>query len=134
MGAVVTVAVIGVVASLQTLPTAQVTLTPRTATIGPLPLTITALTTVSEPDPETGRLPAVDVAIPLSTEQTYPATGREVVEARATGSVVLTSPDQPFEQLDPGRHPGRSPRPGWSSGPPSRWSCPASPRAAGRAR
>jgi hypothetical protein len=98
VGAVVTVAVIGVVASLQTLPTAQVTLTPRTATIGPLPLTITALTTVSEPDPETGRLPAVDVAIPLSAEQVYPATGREVVEARATGSVVLTSPDQPFEQ------------------------------------
>ncbi len=98
VGAVVTVAVIGVVASLQTLPTAQVTLTPRTATIGPLPLTITALTTVSEPDPETGRLPAVDVAIPLSAEQVYPATGREVVEVRATGSIVLTSPDQPFEQ------------------------------------
>jgi hypothetical protein len=98
VGAVVTVAVIGVVASLQTLPTAQVTLTPRTATIGPLPLTITALTTVSEPDPETGRLPAVDVAIPLSAEQVYPATGREVVEARATGRVVLTSSDQPFEQ------------------------------------
>jgi hypothetical protein len=98
VGAVVTVAVIGVVASLQTLPTAQVTLTPRTATIGPLPLAITALTTVSEPDPETGRLPAVDVAIPLSAEQVYPATGHEVVEARATGSIVLTSLDQPFEQ------------------------------------
>jgi hypothetical protein len=108
-GAVLTVAVVGVVgvlvvatvgvfASLQTLPTAQITLTPRTATIGPLPLTITALTTVSEPDPETGRLPAVDVAIPLSAERSYPATGREVVEARATGAVVLTSPDQPFDQ------------------------------------
>jgi hypothetical protein len=93
--------VIAVVASLQTLPTAQVTLTPRSATIGPLPLTITALTTVSEPDPETGRLPAVDVAIPLSAEQTYAATGREVVEARATGSAVLTSPDQPFDQQIP---------------------------------
>jgi hypothetical protein len=100
-GGVLTVAVIGVVASLQTLPTAQVTLTPRTATIGPLPLTITALTTVSEPDPETGRLPAVDVAIPLSTEQTYRASGREIVEARATGSVTLTSVDQPFEQSIP---------------------------------
>jgi len=89
---------IGLFASLQTLPTAQITLMPRTATVGPLPLTITALTTVSEPDPETGRLPAVDVAIPLSAEKSYPATGREVVEARATGSVVLTSPDQPFDQ------------------------------------
>ncbi len=100
-GGVLTVAVIGVVASLQALPTAQVTLTPRSATIGPLPLTITALTTVSEPDPETGRLPAVDVAIPLATEQTYAATGREVVEARATGSIVFTSADQPFDQQIP---------------------------------
>jgi hypothetical protein len=99
---VLTVATVGVVASLQTLPTAQITLTPRTASIGPLPLTITALTSVSEPDPETGRLPAVDVAIPLSAELTFPATGREVVvETRATGSVVLTSPDQPFDQPIP---------------------------------
>jgi hypothetical protein len=95
---VLVVATVGVFASLQSLPTAQVTLTPRTATIGPLPLTITALTTVSEPDPETGRLPAVDVPIPLSAEKSYPATGRDVVEARATGTVVLTSPDQPFDQ------------------------------------
>ena len=95
---VLVVATAGVFASLQTLPTAQITLTPRTTTIGPLPLTITALTTVSEPDPETGRLPAVDVKIPLSAEKSYPATGRETVEARATGSVVLTSPDQPFDQ------------------------------------
>jgi hypothetical protein len=101
VGAVLTIGVIGVMASLQTLPTAQVTLSPRTATIGPLPLTITALTSVSEPDPETGRLPAVDVAIPLSAEQTYPASGRDIIEARATGSVVLTAPDQPFEQLIP---------------------------------
>jgi hypothetical protein len=56
---------------------------------------------VSEPDPETGRLPAVDVAIPLATEQTYAATGRDVVEARATGSIVLTSADQPFDQQIP---------------------------------
>jgi hypothetical protein len=98
VGAVLVVATIGVVTSLETLPTAQITLTPRTATVGPLPLTITALTTVSEPDPETGRLPAVDVAIPVSVEQVYAATGREVQEARATGSVVLTSPDQPFDQ------------------------------------
>ena len=95
---VLIVAGVGVVASLQTLPTAEVTLTPRTASIGPLPLTITALTTVSEPDPETGRLPAVDVSIPLSAEQTYPATGREIAEARATGVIVLTSQDQPFDQ------------------------------------
>jgi hypothetical protein len=95
---VVITASVAIVASLQTLPTAEVTLTPRTASIGPLPLTITALTTVSEPDPETGRLPAVEVSIPLSAEQTYPATGRDVVEARATGRVVLTSQDQPFDQ------------------------------------
>jgi hypothetical protein len=100
-GAVLTIGAIAVVASLQTLPTAQVTITPRTATIGPLPLTITALTTVSEPDPETGRLPAVDFAVPLSAERTYAATGRQVSEARATGRVVLTSPDQPFDQVIP---------------------------------
>jgi hypothetical protein len=98
---VLVLAVAGVVTSLQTLPTAQVTLTPRTARVGPLPLTIIALTTVSEPDPETGRLPAVDVSIPLSVEQTFTATGREVVEARATGDVVLTSQDQPFDQPIP---------------------------------
>jgi hypothetical protein len=106
---VLIVATVGVFASLQTLPTAQVTLTPRTATIGPLPLTITALTTVSEPDPETGRLPAVDVKIPLSAERSYPATGREVVTARAMGNVILTSPDQPFDQPIPARTRIRTP-------------------------
>jgi hypothetical protein len=95
---VLVLGVAGVVTSLQTLPTAQITLTPRTARVGPLPLTIIALTTVSEPDPETGRLPAVDVSIPLSDEQTFMATGREIVEAPATGEVVLTSEDQPFDQ------------------------------------
>lgn len=95
---VLAVATVGLIASLQTLPTAQVTLTPRTAAIGPLPLSITALTSISEPDLEAREVPAVDVAIPLSAERSYPATGRQVVEARATGSVVLSSPEQPFDQ------------------------------------
>ena len=48
--AVLTVAVVGVVASLQTLPTARIVLTPRTAALGPLAITVTALADLAEPD------------------------------------------------------------------------------------
>ncbi len=98
VGAVVVLAAVGVFASLQTLPTAQITLTPRTASVGPLALTIRALTSISQPDPGLRHVPAVDLAIPLSAEGSYAASGREVLEARAQGSVVFSSPEQAFDQ------------------------------------
>ncbi len=88
---VATVAVIGVVASLQTLPTAQITLTPRTATIGPEEMVITAVGSLDAPDQAARRVPAADLTIPLRQEGTYPASGRRTAESRATGSVTFIS-------------------------------------------
>ena len=88
---VATVAVIGVVASLQTLPTAQITLTPRTATIGPEEMVITAVGSLDAPDQVARRVPAADLTIPLTQEGTYAASGRRTAESRATGSVTFIS-------------------------------------------
>jgi hypothetical protein len=91
---VLIVAGAGVVASLQTLPTAEITLTPRTVAVGPLQLTITALPTVSEPDAASGRIPALEVPIPLRVEGTFRASGSQRVESQATGSVIFSAPAQ----------------------------------------
>lgn len=77
--------------ALQTLPTAEITLTPRTVAVGPLEVPVMALPEVSEPDFEAGLVPAVAVPIPLTIQRTFPATGVERVASPATGEVVFSS-------------------------------------------
>ena len=91
---VLVVAITGMVASLQTLPTAEVSLTPRTVAIGPLEVTVTALSTISQPDLEARQVPAVALPIPLRVEGTFQASGSQRVEEQATGEVVFSAPGQ----------------------------------------
>ena len=89
---VLTVAVVGVVASLQTLPTARIVLTPRTAALGPLAITVTALADLEEPDIDAREVPAVTCPYRSpSTARSWPR-ARRSSRARARGSVVFSAP------------------------------------------
>jgi baseplate J-like protein len=75
------------------LPTATAVVTPREASLGPTSLRIVASTTATQPDPERLIVPARSIEIPLEASGTFPATGKRIEEAKATGAVR-------FENLD----------------------------------
>lgn len=73
------------------LPTATVTLTPETTTLRLDPFTVTADPGTAVVDPVTGTLPAQSIAVPLHVTDTFDATGTQVSETRATGTVRFRS-------------------------------------------
>ena len=87
-------ALVGGVAAYLLLPSATAVVTAREETIGPLPMTITAATDVTEPDTERGIVPAEVISIPVEATDTFEATGQRVELQEATGSVR-------FSNLDP---------------------------------
>ena len=76
------------------LPTASATIIPREATVGPATLRIVASTTATEPDPSRLIVPARELTVPVEASDTFPATGKRIEEAKATGAVR-------FDNLDP---------------------------------
>ena len=74
-----------------TLPTATVHLQPETQTFGPQVFHVVADPAVAVSDPETGRMPAETVTLPLSETGTFNATGQAVTLVPATGTVEFTS-------------------------------------------
>ncbi len=83
--------VVGGVAGYVLLPSATVRVVPRVDPIGPLELTVVADPEVAAVDLAAARIPATRVSIPIRVEDRFPATGKRVVEAKATGTVVFTS-------------------------------------------
>ncbi len=73
------------------LPTATATITPRTETIGPISMRIRADPTATEPDLANAVVPAERITIPLEASDTFPATGKRIEEARASGRVTFQS-------------------------------------------
>jgi hypothetical protein len=98
-----TVVVLGLVlgagfAALKTLPTAEITLTPLTSIVGPIEVPVTATASVEETNAETGRIPAIEIIVPLSVDGVFASSGVESVEHRASGEVRFSSPAQEFDQ------------------------------------
>jgi hypothetical protein len=91
--AVVASLVIGVVLALEFLPSATITLHPRSEPLGPLELTVEAREDVTEPDAAAMVIPAQRFTFPVEASQTFPATGVRVEEAKATGSVTFSNFD-----------------------------------------
>jgi hypothetical protein len=56
-----------------------------------VPLRITASTTATQPDPEALVVPARLLTIPVEAADTFPATGKRVEEAKASGRVTFQS-------------------------------------------
>ncbi len=96
--AVLVLAVVAGYVVTQVLPTAEITLTPRLAAVGPIQVEVTASTGTDELDAEAGLIPASSLSIPLSAGDEYPASGTSTVETLATGEVVFSSTEQEFDQ------------------------------------
>jgi hypothetical protein len=91
VGLLVGLLVVGGAAGYVFLPSATVRLVPRVDPIGPLELSVVADPSVTAVDTAAARIPATRVSIPIRVEDRFPATGKRVVEAKATGTVVFTS-------------------------------------------
>jgi hypothetical protein len=73
------------------LPTATITLTPQTTTMRLDPFAVTADPNTAVVDPVSGTLPAQKIAVPLHVSDTFNATGTQVSETKATGTVRFRS-------------------------------------------
>ena len=87
----VAVLLIGGFAGLQMLPTATVTLTPATVQLGPIQLTVTAQSGITQPDPTNLLVPARTFKFDLDVSDTFPATGVKIDETAATWTVTFSS-------------------------------------------
>jgi hypothetical protein len=83
----------GAVAAVTVLPTADITVTPRIETIGPIEFSVTADPAATTVDPEAGVIPATTVQVPVTVSGEFPATGTKVVREKATGGVRFTNCD-----------------------------------------
>jgi hypothetical protein len=94
-GAILALAIlVGGVGIYVLLPSATIVVTPRAERITPIPLTVLADTTTTEPDAVRGVVPATEISIPVSVNDTFSATGKRIELTKATGTVR-------FENLDP---------------------------------
>lgn len=84
---------VGVVGAYLFLPSASIVVTPRTRTVGPISLTVTADPDTTEPDPSAPSVPAETLSVDVETSDTFPATGKRVEESAATGSVRFRNVD-----------------------------------------
>lgn len=83
--------------ALTLLPNATITLRPTTELAGPVTFRVTADAGVAVPDAEAGAIPAQRRELPVEVTGTFPATGTEVTQTRATGTVRFTSENTLFE-------------------------------------
>lgn len=84
---------VGGAVAYSTLPSASVSLAPRTERLGPLSLVVSALPGIASPDPSGLTIPAQTFTIDVEASQTFPATGVKVTESKATGNVTFSSFD-----------------------------------------
>jgi hypothetical protein len=75
------------------LPTANITLRPTTTIVAPAPFTVVADPDVAVSDVDAGVVPAQRLEIPVSVSGTFPATGIDTRETRASGTVRFRSID-----------------------------------------
>lgn len=88
------VAVVGGVGAYLLLPSAEVTITSREQSVGPIAFSVVASPEVDAPDIEAGIVPALTVPLEVDAADTFEATGERVEETAATGAVR-------FDNLDP---------------------------------
>jgi Baseplate J-like protein len=81
------------VAAFLLLPAADITVTPRVATIGPISFSVRADPAATAVDAAAGVIPATTVRIPVSSDGEFPATGKRVEKTKAHGTVRLTNCD-----------------------------------------
>jgi hypothetical protein len=75
------------------LPSAEITVTPRITPLVPLSLTVTADPDVTAVDPAGLVIPARTIEVPVEVSGDFPATGKRVEKANASGGVRWTNCD-----------------------------------------
>jgi hypothetical protein len=78
-------------------PSATVALTLREEPVGPMNLSVTVDPTVSTSNDQKATVPGVKEAFPVEVSGSFPATGENVVEAPATGTVTFTTLNNVYE-------------------------------------
>ena len=95
---VVGLAIVGGWAGYRFLPSASIAIEPESLALGPILVSVTASAASDGIDVTRGEIPAQPIAIPLTVEGTFPASGRETSESPAQGSVLFSSAEQSFVQ------------------------------------
>ncbi len=98
----VLVGLAGLLAVVFVLPSASITITPRTTVVGPVAVEVRADPAATEVDVEAAIVPALRPEIPLSASASFEATGKKVDETKATGTVTFTSKDPTQTNRIPG--------------------------------
>ena len=91
--AIVGLGLAGLLAAVFLLPSATITITPLTTTVGPVALEVRGDPAATEVDVEAAVVPAQRPEFPLSASGSFPATGKKVEETKASGTVTFTSKD-----------------------------------------
>jgi hypothetical protein len=95
--ALVLLLVVGAWAAIVVLPSATISLAPRSADAGPIELTVEARTDVTAPDATALVIPARRFTFDVAASATFPATGVKITETKATGNVTFSN----FDTGDP---------------------------------
>ena len=85
---------VGGVGAYVLLPSATIVVTPKTETLGPIQVIVTADPNTTQPDAANATVPAQTLSVDVTASDTFPSTGKRVVETAATGTVR-------FKNLDP---------------------------------
>jgi hypothetical protein len=93
-GILVLAVLLGAVGLYVLLPSATIVVTPQPEAVGPIELTVVADPNATQPDPAGNVVPAQQITVPVSVQDTFQATGKRVELTRATGEVR-------FENRDP---------------------------------
>lgn len=91
--ALVLLLVIGAWAAIVVLPSATISLAPRSADAGPIELIVEARTDVTAPDATALVIPARRFTFDVAASAVFPATGVKIIETKATGNVTFSSYD-----------------------------------------
>ena len=81
------------IASVALLPSAEITLTPVPEVVGPLALSVTADPAAAAPDADRRVIPATRASVPVEVTGQFTATGKELIEQKATGAVTFQNCD-----------------------------------------
>ena len=95
---VVGLILVGGWAGFRFLPSATITIEPDSVTLGPILVSVKASADAETIDVVRGEIPAQTIEIPLTLEDSYPASGRETSETIARGAVVFSSAEQTGNQ------------------------------------
>ena len=78
---------VGGVGAYVLLPSATIVVTPKTETLGPIQVIVTADPNTTQPDAADAMVPAQTLSVDVTASDTFSSTGKRVVETAATGTV-----------------------------------------------